>query len=82
MLFKLQTCKIIIWYECTIAHKKAFEAFYRSQIEFRGNQELFGSMLILLSGSFQQTLSNMSCLTRVDELNATMHVSNYQCYYV
>ena len=40
-----------------MANKKSLEAFNRTMQDLRGNQQLFGGALILLSEDFRQTLS-------------------------
>jgi len=73
----LQTCKIIIWDECTMSHKKALEALDRTLRDLRGNARIFGGALILLSGDFRQILP----LYHVQHpLMNLMHVSNHQFY--
>ena len=52
----LQTCKIIVWDECTMAHKKSLEALDRTLQDLKANRRLFGETLILLAGDFRQTL--------------------------
>ncbi|GFX87397.1 ATP-dependent DNA helicase [Trichonephila clavipes] len=52
----LRTCQLIIWDECTMAHKKSLEALNRTLQDLRGNEQLFGDALILLAGDFRQTL--------------------------
>ena len=52
----LQKCQLIIWDECTMAHKKSLEALNRTLKDLRGNYQLFGGALILLSGDFRQIL--------------------------
>ncbi|XP_067129653.1 uncharacterized protein [Centruroides vittatus] len=71
----LQTCKLIIWDECTMAHKKALEALDRTLKDLRGNGQPFGGALILLSGDFRQTLPVIPRSTPADELNACLKSS-------
>ena len=71
----LQSCQLIIWDECTMAHKKALEALHRTLKDFRGNEQLFGGALILLSGDFRQTLPVIQRSTSADELNACLKSS-------
>lgn len=68
----LRTCKLIVWDECTMAHKKTLEAFHRIMQDFRSNQQPFAGALILLSGDFRQTLSVILRSTTADELNACL----------
>ncbi|UYV66363.1 hypothetical protein LAZ67_4001469, partial [Cordylochernes scorpioides] len=71
----LKTCQIIIWDECTMAHKKALEALDRTLRDFRGNQRLMGGALILLAGDFRQILPVIPRATPADELNACLKKS-------
>ena len=52
----LQVCKLIVWDECTMAHKRSLEALDRTLKDLRDNQNIFGGAMILLSGDFRQTL--------------------------
>lgn len=72
----LQTCKIIVWDECTMAHKKALEALDRTLQDLRDNTQPFGGALILLAGDFRQTLPIIPRSTPADELNACLKMSN------
>ncbi|GFS60372.1 ATP-dependent DNA helicase [Trichonephila clavipes] len=45
----LQKCKLIVWDECTMTHKKSLEALDRSLQDLRGNTRPFGSALIMLA---------------------------------
>lgn len=53
-----------------MANKKSVEAFHRTMQDLRGNQQLFGGALILLSGDFRQTLPVIPRSTPADEINA------------
>ncbi|GFX51308.1 ATP-dependent DNA helicase [Trichonephila clavipes] len=68
----LQKCKLIVWDECTMAHKKTLEALDRSLQDLRGNTRPFGSTLILLAGDFRQTLPVIPQSTPADEINASL----------
>ncbi|XP_054745847.1 uncharacterized protein LOC129250236 [Anastrepha obliqua] len=68
----LRLTPIILWDECTMANKKLLEAFNRTMQDLRGNQQLFGGALILLSGDFRQTLPRS---TPADEINACLKSS-------
>lgn len=52
----LQQCKLIVWDEYTMSHKRAIEALNRSLQDIRGNQALMGGVVVLLAGDFRQTL--------------------------
>lgn len=72
----LKPCKILVWDECTMAHKKALEALDRMLQDLRGNTQPFGGALILLAGDFRQTLPVIPRSTPADELNACLKMSN------
>ncbi|XP_075158174.1 uncharacterized protein LOC142231451 [Haematobia irritans] len=71
----LQTCKIIVWDECTMAHKNSLEALDRTFKDFRSNGKFFGGALLLLAGDFRQTLPVVPRSTPADELNACLKSS-------
>jgi len=71
----LQSCQIIIWDECTMAHKKSLEALNNTLKDLKDNDQLFGGTLILLSGDFRQTLPVLPRSTPADELNACLKSS-------
>lgn len=72
----LQTCKLIIWDESTMAHKKALEALHRTIQDLRNSQSIFGGSMILLAGDFRQTLPVVPRSTPADEINACLKSSN------
>lgn len=72
----LKTCKIIIWDECTMAHKKALEALDRTLKDLRKNDHPMGKSVILLAGDFRQTLPIIPRSTPADELNACLKASS------
>ena len=71
----LRTCKLIIWDECTMTHKKGLEALDRTMKDLRNDPRPFGGALILLSGDFRQTLPVVPRGTPADELNACLKLS-------
>jgi ATP-dependent DNA helicase PIF1 len=56
----LVASKIIIWDECTMAHKRAMEALNRTMKDLHNDSRCFGGAMILLSGDFRQTLPVIS----------------------
>ncbi|KAF2903264.1 hypothetical protein ILUMI_02924 [Ignelater luminosus] len=76
----LQNCKIIIWDECTMAHKRPLEALDRTLRDLRSNQIIFRGGMILLAGDFRQTLSVIPRSTPADEMNACLKTSNLWRY--
>lgn len=75
----LKTCDLIIWDECTMAHKKSLEALSNSLKDIRGSDQIFGNALILLSGDFRQTLPVIPRSTPADEINACLKSSSLWC---
>lgn len=71
----LKKCKLIVWDECTMSHKRALEALDRTMKDLRNNRRLFGGALILLSGDFRQTLPVIPQSTPTDQLNACLKKS-------
>jgi len=61
-------CKIIIWDECTMAHKHSLEALNRTLKDIKNNKKLFGGTLLILSGDYRQALPVISqdqCLLKI-----------------
>ncbi|XP_052750249.1 uncharacterized protein LOC128200537, partial [Galleria mellonella] len=71
----LQQTRLIIWDECTMAHKKSLEALDRSMQDLRNNKNRFGGAMILLAGDFRQILPVVPRSTPADELNACLKSS-------
>lgn len=66
----LQQCKLIVWVECTMAHKKCLEALGRTTKDRRSNQNRFSGVIILLAGDFRQVLLVIPRSTIADEHRA------------
>ncbi|KAF0761802.1 ATP-dependent DNA helicase [Aphis craccivora] len=71
----MRECKIIIWDECTMAHKLALEAVDRTMKDLRGDSRRFGGAMILLSSDFRQKLPVIPKSTAADEINACLKSS-------
>ena len=71
----LQKCKLIVWDECTMAHKKSLGALDRSLRDLHGIVQPFRNALILLGRDFRQTLPVISRSTPMDEINACLKYS-------
>lgn len=71
----LRGCKLIIWDECTMAHKKALGALNATLKDLRDNPDVMGGALILLAGDFRQTLPVVPRATPADEINACLKSS-------
>ncbi|GBP41276.1 hypothetical protein EVAR_33003_1 [Eumeta japonica] len=46
----LQQCKLIVWDECTMSHKRAIEALDRCLQDIQSNRKLMGGVVVLLAG--------------------------------
>ncbi|XP_055918287.1 ATP-dependent DNA helicase pif1-like [Eupeodes corollae] len=68
----LQKSLIIIWDECTMAHKHSLEALNRTLQDLNSNDRLFGGAILLVSGDFWQTLPVIPRSTFADEINACL----------
>lgn len=58
---------VIVWDECTIAHKIAFEATGKNLQDIRENNKFMGGVIFLLFGDFRLTLPFLSRGTAADE---------------
>jgi ATP-dependent DNA helicase PIF1 len=76
----LRCCKVIIWDECTMSHKRALEAINTSLQDIRGNKKIMGGIIAVLSGDFRQTLPVIRKGTYIDELKACLKTSNLWKY--
>jgi hypothetical protein len=71
----LKACKLIVWDECSMAHKRSLEALDRTLQDIRGNNRTMGGTVIVLAGDFRQTLPVIPRSTPADELNACLKAS-------
>ncbi|XP_008482471.2 uncharacterized protein LOC103519163 [Diaphorina citri] len=72
----LQKCQLIVWDECTMAHKGGIEALDRTLQDIRNDRRLMGGMTVLLAGDFRQTLPVVPRGTRADEVKACIKSSH------
>ncbi|RCN39175.1 hypothetical protein ANCCAN_14900 [Ancylostoma caninum] len=72
----LKRCKLIVWDECTMAHKRALEALDRTLQDIRESNRLMGEAVVLLAGDFRQTLPVIPRSTPADELSACLKASH------
>ncbi|GBO33218.1 hypothetical protein AVEN_153320-1 [Araneus ventricosus] len=68
----LQHCKLLVWDECTMSHKRAVEALNRTMQDINNNQSIMGGMVVLMAGDFRQILP---AITPADEINACLKAS-------
>jgi len=67
--------KLIVWDECTMAHKKSLQALNFTLKDLRRNNNIFGGLKILLAGDFRQTLPVIPRGTPADEVIACLKAS-------
>ena len=72
----LRDCSLIIWDECTMAHRKAIEAVNRTLQDVRRCNQPMGGVTMLFCGDFRQTLPVVPRGTRANEINACLKSSN------
>lgn len=53
----LKDCKLIVWDECTMAHKGGFEALNRTLKDIREYNSLMGGVTVLLAGDFSANIT-------------------------
>ncbi|GFU56493.1 ATP-dependent DNA helicase [Nephila pilipes] len=75
MAHVLRETKIIVWDECTTAHKKGIETLNRILQDIRGSNRLMGGFTVLLAGDFRQTLPVVPQGTGSDEIKAGLKSS-------
>ncbi|CAH1113289.1 unnamed protein product [Psylliodes chrysocephalus] len=63
----LKKAKLIIWDECTMAHKNAIEALNRTLKDIRSCNQIMGGITVLLAGDFRQTLPVVPGVVEVDD---------------
>ncbi|KAG8229945.1 hypothetical protein J437_LFUL011089 [Ladona fulva] len=68
--FPVCNCKVVIWNECIMAHKKSFKTLNTTLQDPQGNSELMGGALVIIFGDFRQTLPVIAKSTPADEINA------------
>ncbi|GFV91767.1 ATP-dependent DNA helicase [Trichonephila clavipes] len=71
----LQQCKLIVWDECTMSHKRAIEALDRCLQDIQNNRKLMGGVVVLLAGDFRQTLPVIERGTAADEMNENVLIN-------
>lgn len=71
----LRQCKLLVWDESTMSHKKAVEALNRTLQDLRNSTDIMGGMVVLLAGDFRQTLPVIQKGTPADEIKACIKSS-------
>lgn len=72
----LKSVRLLIWDECSMQHRHAFEAVDRTLQDVRERQTVFGGIPAVLGGDFLQILPVVKRGTRSDVVHATLIASN------
>lgn len=72
----LRQCKLLVWDEATMSHKRAFEAMDRCLRDIRNDTRIMGGLVVVLAGDFRQTLPVIPKGTLVDEFDACLKSSD------
>ncbi|XP_013772071.1 uncharacterized protein LOC106457225, partial [Limulus polyphemus] len=68
-------CELIVWDKCTMAHKRALEALNKTLQDVRNHKTLMGSVTVVVSEDFHQTLLVIPKGTKADEIRACLKSS-------
>ena len=71
----LEQCELIVWDECTMAHRYALEALNQTSARSSWQWEKYGWSVLFLAGDFRQTLPFIQKGTMADELKACLKSS-------
>ncbi|GBM55799.1 hypothetical protein AVEN_75027-1 [Araneus ventricosus] len=71
----LKDCKLIVWDECTMSHKAAFETMHVTLKDIRCDNSRMGGVTMVLAGNFRQTLPVIPRGTRTDYMQACLKSS-------
>ena len=71
----LRSTRLIVIDECSMLHKRAFEAIDRLLKDLRDTNLLFGGVTVLIAGDFRQCLPVVPSGTSADQLNACLKAS-------
>ncbi|XP_053598611.1 uncharacterized protein LOC128668836 [Microplitis demolitor] len=75
MAHVIREAKLIVWDECTMAHKNAIEALNRTLKDIRNSDRIMGGITVVLASDFRQTLPVVPRGTRADEVKACLKSS-------
>ncbi|XP_044587129.1 uncharacterized protein LOC123266761 [Cotesia glomerata] len=70
MAHVIREAKLIVWDECTMAHKNAIKALNRTLKDIRNRDRIMSGITVVLAGDFRQTLPVVPQGTRADEVKA------------
>ena len=78
----IKECVLIVWDECTMSHRKAFEAvdrLLRDLADEIDKDKVMGGKLVIMTGDFRQTLPVVPRGTVRDQLQACIKTSSLHC---
>ncbi|XP_053598602.1 uncharacterized protein LOC106693789 [Microplitis demolitor] len=75
MAHVIREAKLIVWDECTMAHKNVIEALNRTLKDIRNSDRIMGGITVVLASDFRQTLPVVPRGTRADEVKACLKSS-------
>ena len=71
----LQTCRLIVWDECTMSHKNTFEAADKALRDIRNTTSDIEGVNFVMVGDFRQTLPIIRRDTRADRVRSCVKSS-------
>ena len=71
----MRNTHLIVIDECSMLHKRAYEAIDRMLQDLRDSNQLFGGVTVLIAGDFRQCLPVVPSGTSADQLNACLKAS-------
>ena len=71
----VKDCKLVVWYECDMSHKGAFEALHLIFKDIRRNNDVMGGVIVSLAGDFPQMLPVIPRGTRADKIQISLKSS-------
>ena len=71
----MKTARLIVIDECSMLHKRAFEAIDRMLQDLRDTNRIFGGVTLLIAGDFRQCLPVVQSGSSADQLYACLKAS-------
>ena len=69
----LERCHLIVWDECIMSHKRAFEALDRTLQDIHDNNTLFGGVTLVIAGDFRFCQSSQEVLQQMYWMHVWRH---------
>ncbi|GFY24215.1 ATP-dependent DNA helicase [Trichonephila clavipes] len=71
----LKQCKLIVWDDCTMSHKRAIEVLDRCLQDIQSNRKLMGGVVVLLAGDLERLYLLSREALQLDKINACLKES-------